>query len=127
MILQQVILFAKDLPRLAEFYGMALGLTPIPETQTATWVEFVSGAVRFALHAIPPHIAADISIASPPAAREDTPLKLIFTVPDLAAAGERLQTLGATLLPRLWGGLDALDPEGNVFGLIQQATQSSQP
>lgn len=70
------------------------------------------------MHAIPPEVAADIEIASPPEVREDTPIKLLFTVADPVQAAARLERLGAMVLRRPWGGVDVVDPEGNVFGLI---------
>jgi catechol 2,3-dioxygenase-like lactoylglutathione lyase family enzyme len=91
MRLEKAIIFVKDLQRMAAFYEQTLGLNPVAETCTGTWVEFEEGV---ALHAIPPHIADRIEIASPPVAREGTPIKLIFAVPDVAVESARLQALG---------------------------------
>jgi catechol 2,3-dioxygenase-like lactoylglutathione lyase family enzyme len=110
-------LYVKDLLRMAAFYETALGLKPIPETRQETWVEFDAGGSRFALHAIPAAIAAEIEISSPPEPREENPLKLIFEVEDLAAHAKRLRALGFTILERPWGTFDGIDPEGNVFQL----------
>ncbi|MCX6603939.1 MAG: VOC family protein [Acidobacteria bacterium] len=111
MRLHLTMIFVKDLPRMAAFYRQALGEVPV--TTEETYVEFSN----LALHAIPPHIAGQFEITSPPEPREDTPIKLIFSVPDVPAACQRLTALGAVIIPRPWGGFDALDPEGNVFGL----------
>ena len=110
-------IYVKDFPALAAFYIDVLRLKPIEGTRSESWVEFDAGAVRLALHAIPAHIAAGIEIASPPQAREDTPIKLIFEVDDPDAERLRLEALGVIVLPRPWGGLDFLDPEGNIFSL----------
>ena len=57
-------------------------------------------------------------ISTPPEPREETPLKLIFTVPDLAAERTRLAALGIELIERPWGTCDGMDPEGNIFTIM---------
>lgn len=116
MQLRTAMLFVKDLPRMRRFYAEALGLTELPERQGDGWAEFAAGGVTLGLHAIPPHIAADIAIGDPPTAREDTPIKLVFACPDVAAARLHLAAHGAVMFElRPWGTCDGLDPEGNVF------------
>jgi extradiol dioxygenase family protein len=112
-----ILLYVKDLPRMAAFYGGPLGLVADPKTRSDTWVEFDAGAIRLGLHAIPAGIAAGIEIAEPPVVREETPLKLIFAAEDVAAEAKRLEALGVTVFQHPWGSFDALDPEGNVFGI----------
>ena len=114
MVLKRAMLFVKDLPSMARFYGDTLGLNPIPETRTDSWIEFETG---FALHAIPPHIADGIEILSPPRPRENHPIKLAFAVDDLASECERLEGLGVKTIQTRWGTCDAVDPEGNIFQL----------
>ena len=109
--------FVKDLPRMRAFYGELLGVKPSNETWTDTWTEFDAGGVRFALHAIPPEIASQIEITSPPRPRGQNPVKLIFEVDDVDAERKRLETLGTTMVERPWGAWDGIDPEGNVFGI----------
>lgn len=96
---------------------MALGLTPIGASRTDAFIEFEAGASRFALHAIPAELAAQIDITSPPVPREVNPVKLIFDVPHPAAEAARLESLGVTMIQRPWGTFDVVDPEGNIFGL----------
>jgi len=108
-----VVLFARDLDRGVEFYTAALGLRAVEREDG--WVALDAGGVRLALHAIPRSIASSIEISSPPRARTDTPLKLVFEVEDLGAAAS-LPSFGGTVLRRASdGSCDALDPEGNVF------------
>ncbi len=109
-------IYAKDLASMAVFYGVTLGLKV--KARTETWVAFDEGV---ALHAIPPHLAAEIEIVTPPVAREQTPMKLVFTVSDVAAEGARLRSLGAVVVERPWGGCDVIDPEGNIIGLTTYA------
>jgi len=90
---------------------------PSTDTWTDTWAEFDAGGVSFALHAIPPEIASQIEIATPPRPRGQNPVKLIFEVDDVDAERARLELLGVTMVQRPWGAWDGIDPEGNVFGL----------
>ena len=116
MRLRCAMIYAKDMTAMTAFYRDGLGLTPIAERARDGWLEMDAGGVTVALHAIPSSIAADILIASPPAAREDTPIKLIFEVPDLEVARAHLISHGAQMMDiRPWGSCDGLDPEGNVF------------
>ena len=117
MHLNRAMIFVKDLPRMAAFYRDALGLKPIEETRLEDWVEFDTGATRFALHAIPSQIAEQIEIASPPRPRETNPVKLSFEVADVASERRRLEALGVSIVQRPWGAYDGIDPEGNIFGI----------
>lgn len=113
-MLAQAILFAKDIDRLTAFYENALGLERNPERSDAAWVELGSGSAALALHAIPAEIAQRIQIAEPPVAREETAIKLVFRVTDVAIARTRVAEHGGFIV----NAHDAVDPEGNVFRLI---------
>lgn len=117
MPLSGAMLFVKDLPRLTAFYRDVLGLHPIEETRLPDWVEFGGDGARFSLHAIPPAIAAGISIDSPPRPRGGGGVKLTFAVRDVEATLASIEAMGLPLLKRPWGGVEAVDPEGNVFAL----------
>src|SRR5690349_19225415 len=112
MRLTRAMIYVKDIRRMASFYGETLGLQVIGETRQDTWVEFEAGDVKLALHAVPPEIADQIEISSPPTPREKNPVKLIFEVEDVASERERLGALGVMLIERAWGGWDGIDPEG---------------
>ena len=118
-------IYVKDLARMEAFYREALGLTPVEETRSTSWLEFDAGQARLALHTIPPHFAERIEITSPPLPREETPIKLIFEVDNLTDACERIRAAGATPILRCWGSWDCVDPEGNVFGLSVRARPQS--
>jgi predicted enzyme related to lactoylglutathione lyase len=120
MLLRRPIIFAKDLKRMTAFYRDGVGLRFVPECSTEQWSELDAGTARLALHAIPARIARGIEITSPPRARSTTPIKLVFEAPDLQAARARLIEHGAVMSePRSWGACDGLDPEGNVFQIVQ--------
>jgi len=121
MDLHLAMVFAKDLPRMTAFYRDGVGLTLVADRSTADWSEFQAGGALFALHAIPPAIARDIEITDPPRARGDGALKLVFRVDDLAAARAHLAAHGAVMFePWSPRACDGLDPEGNVFQIVQR-------
>jgi catechol 2,3-dioxygenase-like lactoylglutathione lyase family enzyme len=107
-----------------KFYSEVLGLRPRDESRGDTWLEFDTGSTTFALHAIPPHIAGQIDITSPPEPREESPFKLILEADDLDAELARLRALGVLLIERPWGTWDGVDPEGNIFGLVPSGRKS---
>lgn len=115
MRLHGAILFVKNMDRMVRFYAETLGLTPVADSRTPAWLAFETG---FALHAIPPHIAADIEVTAPPQVREETPIKLVFSVADLPQEVARLKAAGVALELKPWGAADGIDPEGNVFQLV---------
>ena len=117
MRLDGAMLFVKDLHRMTAFYREVLGLQLVEETRREDWVEFTGGEARFSLHAIPSAIAAEIRIELPPSPREQLPTKLTFTVQDVDATLEMIEQMGLPLLRRPWGGIEAVDPEGNVFAI----------
>ncbi|HEU4584089.1 MAG TPA: VOC family protein [Polyangiaceae bacterium] len=125
--LHRVILFAKDLKRMLEFYHDALGLPLLSAPGEAGWAELDAGGSVLALHAIPPRIARDISITTPPRAREETPLKLVFAVDDVAALRRHLSTRGGIMFEAkasssaAASSCEGLDPEGNVFQIVSAA------
>ena len=115
-------LFVKDLGEMTAFYRDVIGFRPVGETARDDWIEFDAGGTPFALHAIPADIASKISISSPPVARESQPCKLILIADDLAEEETRLAAAGVIILRRPWGSWDAVDPEGNVFGVRAAAS-----
>ncbi len=117
MRLDGAILFVKDLDRMTAFYCDVLGLQLVEETRREDWVEFTGGGVGLSLHAISSAIATEIRIESPPRPREESPTKLTFTVLDVDTTLERIEQMGLPLLRRSWGGIEAVDPEGNVFAV----------
>jgi len=108
-------LFVKDLNRMTSFYADVLGMKPNDDTRQDNWVEFKDS--QFSLHAIPASVAAGIQIESPPRPREQTAAKLTFEVQDVEATLTKIESMGLPLLRRPWGGIEAVDPEGNVFAL----------
>jgi hypothetical protein len=120
MRLRRAIIFAKNIDRMATFYRDALGLIPLTAKSSEGWLEFDAGGVDLALHVIPAHLAEAIEVTALPIAREGTPIKLVFEVPDIEVARIHLINHGATMsAPSPWGYCDGVDPEGNVFQIVR--------
>lgn len=114
------LIYAKDMNRLAVFYEAVLGMRTLHATAELMVIE--SADFQMVLHALPPAYAERVQITTPPQPREDTALKLFFTVESLAEARERATALGGIVFDDEWAGprfrvRNACDPEGNVFQL----------
>ncbi len=115
--------YAKDTGRLTAFYEAVLGMVVVHKTVELTVLR--SAELQLVIQAMPPAIAAGITIANPPVLREDAALKFFFTVPSLAAAEKTAQALGGAVLAEQWRGpgfvvRNAFDPEGNIFQLRER-------
>ena len=120
------IVYAKDVARVSRFYAQVAGLEIVHEVDDHVVLE--DEAVELVIVRIPPAIAERIVIATPPARRENTAVKLVFWVADLAQARAGALEAGGVLDPvaKEWtfqGTLacDGHDPEGNVIQLRQLA------
>jgi catechol 2,3-dioxygenase-like lactoylglutathione lyase family enzyme len=118
--LRGAVLFAKDIERMTRFYRDGFGLSIAAGSVSEGFVDLRSSGGRLLLHAIPPHIAKDIHIESPPKPRADTAIKLVFEAPDVATARANLSSCGAQMRDvSQWGSCDGVDPEGNVFQVVK--------
>ncbi len=120
--LSGAVLFAKDLPRAAQFYEKLLSMTVVDSERGHVVLE--SPHRQLVVHAIPRRIAQSIKLTSPPARRTENPVKLFFFVTSLAQARAAAVELGGALDPkdREWEArgfraCDGHDPEGNVLQL----------
>lgn len=86
------VLYAKDLPRLAQFYSAVTELE-VQSMQDAFAV-LGSGPSQLVIVRIPKRISHSIDMLTPPTRREDTPIKLVFAVEDIAEARSRAAELG---------------------------------
>ena len=121
MELKLAVLFVKDIRIMSDFYANVLGLSPVPSESSEDYVVLAAGPTRLGLHAIPSAIAKDIVIASPAEERDDSPIKLVFTVADVGAERARLTKAGVPMREATpWGSCDGIDPEGNVFQLASR-------
>lgn len=118
------VIFAKDIRKVAVFYEQLVSLSVTHAEPGHIVLE--SDTLQLVIHGIPKKIADSIHIATPPAVREETPIKLFFPVASLADARIRAEQLGGQLGPskkeweaREFRACDGHDPEGNVFQLRQ--------
>jgi predicted enzyme related to lactoylglutathione lyase len=120
------VLYAKSVERVSPFYVEACGLRITHSEDDHVVLE--SPTFRLVILAIPESIAASISIATPPARREATPIKLVFHIENINAIREVVTRLGGELNPpeREWNYhgskvCDGHDPEGNVVQFRENA------
>ncbi len=114
------LVYAKDVERLAAFYETLLSMVRIHAA--AELIVLESPDFQLVVHAMPPDRASEVVVTSPPVLREQTAVKLFFTVSSLQDAGAIAAGLGGEVLSGLWYGpgfrvCNACDPEGNVFQL----------
>ncbi len=114
-----VVVYAKDITKVAEFYRRTLNAVSVEET--SGFVLLARVGIELSIVRVPREIGETIAIGSPPVPREDTPVKCSFLVPDLDAVRAAAIATGGGLGPResawSWRGLlhlDGFDPEGNV-------------
>ena len=121
------VLYAKSVERVSSFYAGSCGLRITHSEDDHVVLE--SPAFQLVILAIPQSIAASIAIATPPARREDTPMKLVFYVESIDTVRRVAASLGGELNPseREWyfqGSkvCDGHDPEGNVVQFRENAS-----
>jgi len=114
-----IVVYAKDLAAITAFYESTLRLKRVEVASTHIFL--AEGNMEVAVVQAPEEVAENISIASPPALRADTPLKASFLVKDFRPVREAAERTGGSLKPEesawSWRGflhLDGNDPEGNV-------------
>lgn len=111
--------YAKDLQKVARFYESTFALQRILHEDD--FVALEREGHEIVVVRIPDHIARTFEIASPPARREDSAVKLVFVVESIEAARASAMETGGVIDPpgREWTfrGMrvcDGHDPEGNV-------------
>ena len=112
------VVYAKNPTRLGRFYAKVLLMNELHADPEYTLLR--AHGMELVVHGIPRHIASTFEIATPPLPREDTPIKLFFTVPSIENALQAASSLGGAVRGQPWRGegfvaCDAMDPEGNVF------------
>jgi predicted enzyme related to lactoylglutathione lyase len=118
------VLFTVNLDALATFYERVVDLSRVQSH--VDHIILSRGGFRLTVHRIPEHIAAGITISSPPRIRESAAVKLVFAVADIGSARRHAAELGGLVYgeDREWRSgstlyCDGYDPDGNVFQLIQ--------
>jgi catechol-2,3-dioxygenase len=126
------VLSAKDVPRVAAFYTQVAGLSVVHAEDDH--VVLASDGYQLVVRAIPEPLASSIEVSVPPRRRAEVPVKLVFTVPSLAAAraaaaalGGRLNAAGSEWEFRGHLVCDGHDPEGNIVQFRSSAADQTSP
>jgi hypothetical protein len=77
------VLYAKDLGRPVEFYSSVAGIEP--QAMEEGFAVLGTKPSQFLIVRMPKRIAETIDIAAPPEPRQDTPIKLVSGVKDIAS------------------------------------------
>lgn len=122
----RAVLFAKDLTRMATFYSEVLDMRR--ESSDGRHAVLERRGFELIVHQIPRQIANRIEIAEPPVRREGGAVRLDYPVESIESSRSLAKSLGGDIdeLPPSWAGRGTnfylgYDPEGNVFGVRQQA------
>lgn len=118
--LQGLVIFAKDVTRISDFYAAVLKLELI-ESEKSHRV-LANETLELVIHGISKAVAKNIEIDVPPKQRASTALKPMFRVQSLTELRSRIESHSGTLKPlkNAWlirgdRVLDGCDPEGNVL------------
>ena len=114
------VIYAKNLPAMTDFYSELLGASLVHSNNEFSVLQL--NDFQLVIHAMPPAVASMVEISTPPALREDTAIKLFFTVPSYEWATEVVNRHGGIMQPQRWHGTgftagNAADCEGNVLQL----------
>lgn len=115
-----VLIYAKNLDLLAQFYAQILGMRELHRRDEIVVLQ--SAHLQLLIHAMPAAIAAQVHVSTPPAKRENVALKFFATVDSMTAARALAAQLGGQVFDDEWQGpgfvaCNAMDCEGNVFQL----------
>ncbi|MGD9583158.1 MAG: VOC family protein [Lysobacterales bacterium] len=119
-----VFIYAKDPDRLSSFYQSVLGMAAAHRTDQMIILQ--SPDLQLIIHTMPPQVAANVSISTPPQLRDTAAIKFFSTIESFASAQDSAHDLGGQVFPQQWRGpgfvvRNASDPEGNIFQLRQSA------
>lgn len=125
----RAVLFAKDLNKLTSFYRQVLCMAC--DSRDEAHAVLSRNGFDLIVHQIPRHVADGIRIEQPPVRREGGAIRLDYPVDDISDSRKLAQSFGGGIdeTPPAWAGADmnfylGFDPEGNVFGVSQQAARS---
>ncbi len=123
------VLFAKNLSSVAAFYTQALDMSVLASDDHH--VRLACDGFELVVHQIPLHIAAGIVLERPPKRRTEAAIRLDFPVQNLAESRRKALELGGSIddAPPPWAASTAnyffgYDPEGNQFGVAENARRS---
>jgi predicted enzyme related to lactoylglutathione lyase len=122
--LAHAFVFVSDLERVAAFYTGAFGMRREQSSEPGFVMMRATSGADIAIHSLPPHIAAEISV-NPPSWRDQTAYKICFETDDVDAQRAAILAHGGLAKePWSWEGTDfceCTDPEGNVVQIFRRA------
>jgi predicted enzyme related to lactoylglutathione lyase len=118
--MSSLVIFSINVRRLAVFYESVLGA--VPSDESSGDIRLINERDEVLIHSIPEKIGREITITSPPAPRDNSPLKPVFDVVSLQRALGSVEATGGVVTSRGFSldGLtrrDVLDPDGNIIQL----------
>lgn len=120
------VIFAKDIPKLAQFYRAIADMAIVHEDKDHTVLD--QDTFQLVIHGIPDNISLKIRITEPPQVREGMPIKPCLPVSSIAHARAQAAEFGGQVgsTSREWEArgfraCDGHDPEGNVFQVRESA------
>ena len=123
-----VVIYAKDLHRVAGFYADVVGIDVVE--RTTDYIVMSGAAGEVSIVAMPPEIADSVTVSSPPSPRDETPIKPLFLVRSLAHVVDCAPAHGGGTRPpsEAWDfrgtrRLDGYDPEGNVIQFVEMVAR----
>ena len=122
------VLYVKDLRRMRDFYESCFEMSALAsEAEGEDFCVLESDEWELSLVSVPKAVAATLIVTDPPRRREDSPVKLVFSVASIEALRSKVVEAGGQLDPNesAWQfrgsrHLDCLDPEGNVVQLRER-------
>jgi predicted enzyme related to lactoylglutathione lyase len=118
-----LVLYAKDPDRLATFYGSLFEM----ERADIDGTSFTLVRPEMEIHVVkvPDNFARAFTLSTPPAPRENTPVKFSIEVPNVDRLATTARTLGGMPRGESWTWhsrrlLDIVDIEGNIFQVFER-------
>ena len=109
-------IYVKNLEQIARFYRRGLDLADDAASSEPGYVVLTDEGTRLALHVVPDHVAARITIGDPPEPRSENPDQAPLRNRRPPERPRGLEDLGAQVFETSTDDAhDAIDPEGNVF------------
>jgi hypothetical protein len=122
------VLYAKHPDRLANFYGSLFQMEQ-SEMGGGSFA-LIGPGMEINIVQIPENIARTFTLSTPPAPREDTPLKFSVEVPSVDQVASIARNLGGVPRGESWEWhsrrfLDIVDLEGNIFQVFERFLEST--
>jgi predicted enzyme related to lactoylglutathione lyase len=125
-----LVLYASCPDHMATFYGSLFEMERSDIDGTS--FSLVGPEMEFHIVKIPDGLGGALTLSSPSAPRESTPLKFSIEVPSVDQLATTAKTLGGVTRGESWDWhsrrhLDIVDPEGNIFQVFERSLSREKP